>query len=107
MTCHKVHLQLIALSYNVISKNIKVKARSECHNESTWFKGSIPRNIPIGTWKNSEITRRASVMKYFFNKITNIQHTQSVKSVRIRTFSGLYFPTFGLNTERYGVSLRI
>ena len=27
----------------------------------------------------------------------------SVKSVRIRTYSGPYFPTFGLNTERYGV----
>ena len=31
----------------------------------------------------------------------------SVKSVRIRSYSGLHFPAFGLNTERYGVSLRI
>ena len=30
-----------------------------------------------------------------------------VKSVRIRSFSGPYFSTFGLNTERYSVSLRI
>ena len=30
-----------------------------------------------------------------------------VKSVHIQSFSGPYFPTFGLNTERYGVSLRI
>ena len=30
-----------------------------------------------------------------------------VKSVRIRSFFGLYFPAFGLNTDRYGVSLRI
>ena len=30
-----------------------------------------------------------------------------VKSVHIRSFSGPYFPTFGLKTERYGVSLRI
>ena len=29
-----------------------------------------------------------------------------VKSVRIRSYSGPYFPAFGLNTERYGVSLR-
>ena len=29
-----------------------------------------------------------------------------VKNVRIRSYSGPYFPTFGLNTERYGVSLR-
>ena len=30
-----------------------------------------------------------------------------VKSVRIRSYSGPYFPAFGLNTERYSVSLRI
>ena len=31
----------------------------------------------------------------------------SVKSVRIRSYSGPYFPVFGLSKERYGVSLRI
>ena len=30
-----------------------------------------------------------------------------MKSVRIRRFSGPYFPAFGLNTKRYGVFLRI
>ena len=30
-----------------------------------------------------------------------------VKSARIRSNSGPYFPAFGLNTERYGVFLRI
>ena len=30
-----------------------------------------------------------------------------VKSVKIRSFFGPYFPSFGLNTERYGVSLGI
>ena len=30
-----------------------------------------------------------------------------VKSVHIRGFSGRYFPVFGLNTKRYGASLRI
>ena len=30
-----------------------------------------------------------------------------VKSVRTRSYSGPYFPSFGLNTERYRVSLRI
>ena len=30
-----------------------------------------------------------------------------VKSVRVRSFSGPYFPTFELNTERYSVPLRI
>ena len=32
---------------------------------------------------------------------------QCIKSARIRNYSGPYFPAFGLNTERYGVSLRI
>ena len=30
-----------------------------------------------------------------------------VKSVRIRSFSDPHFPAFGLNTERYGVSICI
>ena len=30
-----------------------------------------------------------------------------VKGVRIRSYSGPYFPAFGLNTERYSVSFRI
>ena len=30
-----------------------------------------------------------------------------MKSVRIRSFSGPYFPAFGLITERYSVSFRI
>ena len=29
-----------------------------------------------------------------------------VKSVRIRSFAGPYFPVFGLNTERYSVRMR-
>ena len=30
-----------------------------------------------------------------------------VKKVRIRSYSGPHFPAHGLNTEKYGVSLRI
>ena len=30
-----------------------------------------------------------------------------VKCVCIRSFGGPYFPVFGLNTERYGVYLRL
>ena len=37
----------------------------------------------------------------------NICNIHCAKSVRIRSYSDLYFPAFGLNTERYGVSLRI
>ena len=35
------------------------------------------------------------------------QESHCVKSVRIRSYSGLYFPAIGLNTERYSVPLRI
>ena len=34
-------------------------------------------------------------------------YSHCVKSVRIPSFSGLYFPAYGLATERYEVSLRI
>ena len=34
-------------------------------------------------------------------------HNHCVKSVGIRSFSGPYFPAFGLNMERYGVSVHI
>ena len=36
-----------------------------------------------------------------------VSNYNCVKSVRIRSFSGPYFPAFGLNTGRYVVSLRI
>ena len=42
---------------------------------------------------------KVNLAKYFIK-------FQCVKSVRIRSYSGPYFPTFGLNAERYGVSLR-
>ena len=38
---------------------------------------------------------------------SKLHHMHCMKSVRSRSFSGPYFPAFGLNTERYSVSLRI
>ena len=40
-----------------------------------------------------------------FSKVDTTLH--SVKNLRIRSFSDPYFPAFELNTERYGISLRI
>ena len=39
------------------------------------------------------------------NKVLHLHHElhHHVKSVRIRNFSGPYFPAFGLNTKRYSV----
>ena len=43
------------------------------------------------------------------DKIQNmsLQEKNCLKSVCIRSFSSLYFPTFGLNTEIYTVNTRI
>ena len=38
---------------------------------------------------------------------TVVYNCHSVKSVRIWGYSGPHFPAFGLNTERYSVSLRV
>ena len=40
------------------------------------------------------------------NPINKKSHSQCMKSVRIWNFIGTYFPAFGLNAERYSVSLR-
>ena len=42
-----------------------------------------------------------------FGKLFSELYLHCEKSVRIRSYSGPYFPAFGLNTERYTVSLRI
>ena len=39
--------------------------------------------------------------------VKNYSSFHCVKSVRIRSYSGPYFAAFGLNRERYFVSLRI
>ena len=44
---------------------------------------------------------------HFSNSLIFHVEAHCVKSVHIRSYSGLYFPAFGLNTDRYGVSLRI
>ena len=51
----------------------------------------------VNDQKNSGLS-----LSYFACKIEHC-----VKSVLIRSYSGPYFPTFGLNTARYGVSLHI
>ena len=47
---------------------------------------------------------RGSIVHYYDK---NVSGSSCVKSIRIRSYSGPYFPAFGLNTHRYGVSLRI
>ena len=43
----------------------------------------------------------------YFCKLRKVQIIHCIKSVRIRNFSGPYFPAFGLNMARYYVSPHI
>ena len=43
-------------------------------------------------------------MKVMYSMKCVPYYVHCVKSVGIRNYSGPYFPAFGLNTERYGVS---
>ena len=45
--------------------------------------------------------------KKFLKTVKNFFSKHCVKSVRMRSYSGSHFHAFGLNTERYEVSLRI
>ena len=56
-------------------------------------------------WKLSTI-RNYNFLKRRLHLIES-QIMHCLKSVRIPSYSGLHFPAFGLNTERYSVSLRI
>ena len=58
--------------------------------------------------KKWKIAKALQAHKYFLSGwVQNEVHEHCVKSVRIRSYSGLDFPAFGLNTEGYGVSLCI
>ena len=62
----------------------------------------------VYTQEKMENCKALQAHKYFLSGwVQNEVHVHCVKSVGIRSYSGLHFPAFGLNTERYGVSLRI
>ena len=68
------------------SKNIKVKVQSEYRNKRTQFKGSIPRIYPKPFHKFSKtrkIARRASVMKYTFDKIADMQYLYQYQTIPV------------------------
>ena len=59
------------------SKNPKVKAHSEYRNENIQPNGSIPETCPKvfqEFWKILKIERRASVIKYIFDEIADMQY---------------------------------
>ena len=52
------------------------------------------------------ISMKWIVTKYFNSRIYRV-YLHWVKSVRVRSYSGLHFPAFGLHMQGYSVSLRI
>ena len=62
-----------------------------------------PEDIQIATEKIN--LRKLNCSKIYTT--LRVQKSRCVKSVRIRSYSGPHFPAFGLNTERYSLSLRI
>ena len=60
------------------------------------------QGIPIGIKPKYDENFLQYLASYWLSHCTHF-----VKSVHIRSYSGLHFPAFGLNTERYEVSLRI
>ena len=61
------------------------------------FSGFCNRDDSLIQYHTHRISKNSSRYK----KVIAIRDFQCVKSVRIRSFSGTYFPVFGLNTERY------
>ena len=56
-------------------------------------------------WDNSvDSYSKTSIFETFYTKLTKLH---CVKSVPVRSYSSPHFPSFGLNTERYYVSLHI
>ena len=67
------------------------------------------KNVILGEWKPEKVEKKIK-KNCCLNKCKqqSIVHcTLCVKSVLIWSYSGSYFPTIGLNTERYPVSLCI
>ena len=61
--------------------------------------------LPKSLFTHFQCRRKCSWVKN--TRPTTSIYNHCVKSVCIRSFSGSYFPAFGLNTDRYGVSLHI
>ena len=82
------------------------------YNQNLTF---LQRRVPAG---DEVLTKIQSSRVCYFTKIVSFRvfardlkitskAVHCFKSIHIQRFSGPYLPTFGLNTERYGVSLHI
>ena len=70
------------------------------------------KNLVVNSISKTQILVWLHFLIYLFCKNIDRSYLQSlnynyVKSVRIRSFFGPFFPAFGLNTDRCGVYLRV
>ena len=97
---------------------VSVPLREKCPNtefflvlifpHSDWIRRDTERygkNSVFGQFSRSVRLPNKNLVRKFSNLAGKENHC--VKSVRFSSFSGPYFPAFGLNTEGYGVSLCI
>ena len=76
-------------------------------NTRCYFSGNTPfKHLAVVNLRRINFAATFSTLFDFLLNYIGILCT-AWKVPKYRVFSGLYFPAFGLNTERYGVSLRI
>ena len=110
--CSQFFLSLLFLQEVVRIKVTKVSVthrsyHAQCHMDTNIFTNP-PTCLSI---KLIFFTKTDKILFYFNHSVQyfmiSLLYPKSLKSVRIRSYSGPYFPAFGLQTERCGVSLRI
>ena len=62
--------------------------------------------LDVQAWSHYHHAKMVKITLKITKKVWKVSE-KCVKSVQIQSFSGPYFPVFGLNTERYCVSLRV
>ena len=109
---HKFHLVSLRWSFLEMhsGNSAKLCVSTKCpHQEIRWNCGICCSD---GEQETRQIgNKRIPYRKTYYQPDKNtyfrvfLERGHCLKSVRIRSFSGPYFPAFGLNMERYEVSL--
>ena len=105
--CHQVQGIFIKSSLSEIPGTNETNVEAIAPNSLIRFQGMVQDIFdPEFIWGSFELcSKRTHEKKHKFGCYADTSNC--VKCVRIRSYSGPHFPAFRLNTERYGVSLRI
>ena len=103
----KINLQFSAGLMHPVTSNHLLYISKQVRLSNV-FTGSLIQNdfFPHVTQKRIQNSRCVNLVPSLLISISQ-NNLHCVKSVRIQSYSGPHFPTLELNTERYGVSLRI